>query len=264
MRNALLAALVAVCALGSTGCCGLGQLWPWPKAAADKPDQGPDPNDRGALGLHKSVAGRLREETAEDVAALTARARNGLQLLIRTNRDVYTMDEPIVLDVRLTNVSGKNRRENLKDQPRDIPIYFEPFAKSKGGKSGEWLFKFAVRDAKTERPVYRSPQFEVPEADRADYYHYMVLPPDAFVGRQFVFPPPSKMRGWLTPGTYAVQAIYEVSDDFPYVIRNRKFTPKQVELLGIKLAYARVWTGDLVSNRATFRVREKGRWWWPF
>ena len=171
------------------------------------------------------------------------------------------MDEPVVLDVRVENRSGLSGDE--KDKPRDVAVYFEPFAKTRKGRTAEWLFKFHVRSEADDRLVYRSPDFTVEEDARADYYHFVNLPQHAYVGRRFAFPP-ANVRRWLKPGQYTFVAAYQVSKDFPYVIINRHLTAKQVQLLGSKLAYARLWTGKLYSNPVTIRIRRKRRSWWPF
>ena len=259
MRRAASFALVALVVVGSSG-CGLGRLWPWGKKRDGRPEP-LTPEERGALGLPKPLEDRFKQETLEDVAAETSRTRKGLRLVIATDKATYTMDEPIVLDLRVENRSGLSGEAG--DTPRDIPVYFEPLAKSAQGRIGEWHFKFHIRSEETGRAIYESRRFEVPEADRADYYHFMVLPQHAYVGRQFPLPR-ARARGWLRPGRYTIAVTYEVDDDFPYVILNRHFTAKQVELLGTKLAYTRVWTGRLYSNRVSFRIRRKRRWWWPF
>jgi hypothetical protein len=190
-----------------------------------------------------------------------ARARNGLRLVLRTNKTVYTVNEPIIIDVGVENVSGASREPN--DKSRDIAVYFEPFAKTPRGRTAEWLFKFQIRAEGTERMIYRSPDFEVKEEDRADYYHFVTLPPRTYIGRRFILPPP-RSRNWLPRGAYSILVSYEVGEEFPYVIINRHLSAQQVQLIGRKLAYARVWTGKLYSNSVSLRVRRARRWWWPF
>ncbi|MFW6164077.1 MAG: hypothetical protein ACODAJ_15020 [Planctomycetota bacterium] len=217
----------------------------------------PEVADRGALGLPEPIEERFKKETLEDLAAEVSRTRNGLRLTASASKQEYTVDEPIVLDVRIENRSGHSKQG--RDGGRDIPVYFEPFAKKPSGRPGEWLFKFLVRDADSQDIVYRSDRFEVPESERAKYYHFVTLPEDAYVGRRFVLPP-----GNLKPGDYTFLVSYEVSDEFPYVIINRRLSAKQVQLLGSKLAYVRVWTGKLYSNPVTVTIRREGRSWWPF
>lgn len=237
--------------MGTAG-CGLPRLWPWGK----KRDDGQKPATKGAMGLPKKLEERFEKTTLDDVRSEISRARGGLRLVIKADRADYKLDEPIVLDLRLENVTG--RRPDQK--AHDIPVYFEPFAKTPRGNAAEWLFKFYIRSDADERVVYESPRFKVSEQARAEYYHFVTLPQNAFVGRRFLFPP-ARVRDWLKPGRYTFLASYEVSDDYPYVIRNRHFTGAQVELLGTKLAYARVWTGRLYSNRVPFRIKATKRWW---
>jgi len=239
--------------VGLGGCGGL-RLWPWGTRRA----QGEvEPAPKGAMGLPKTVEDRFRKETLEDIEADLSRARGGLRLVVAMEQTKYRLDEPIVLDVRLENQTAAGQ----ENKPRDLAVYFEPFAKTPRGRKAEWQFKFYVRSEKDERLYYESPRFTVPEAARADYYHFVTLPPRSFVGRKFVFPP-AKVRNWLEPGRYSFLVSYQVGDDYPYVILNRQFTAEQVELLGTKLAYQRVWTGKLYSNRISFRIKRKG--WWPF
>jgi len=263
MRRVIPFVLAVMLAVGAAG-CRMPRLWPFGgrrQAPTDLPPP-PQPAEKGAIGLPKPLEQRFKTETIDDLADEISRPRNGLQLTIRTNKTRYTTEEPIILDVRVENRSGMTNDE--RDKERDIPVYFEPFAKVKGGRSHEWLFKFHVRSEEDQRAVYRSQEFTVPESERGDYYHFVTLPPRAYVGRRFVFPP-AKVRNWLKQGRYSIIASYEVSKDFPYVIINRQFSAEQVKILGSKLAYARVWTGRLYSNRAVIEIRPKRRrWWWPF
>ena len=261
MRQAAMWLLAALVVMGPTG-CGLGRLWPWGKRSAEGPPEAPQPAEKGEMGIPKPLEERFKHETIEQLASEISRTRNGLRLVISLPKTEFTPEEPIPLDVRIGNASGESNDE--RDKPRDIPVYFEPFAKAATGKAAEWLFKFHVRSGRDGRLVYNSPRFTVPEADREEYYHFVTLPQRAYVGRRFVFPP-AKARNWLQQGRYSIIASYEVSKDFPYVIINRQFSAEQVKILGSKLAYTRVWTGRLYSNRAEIEVRPKRRrWWWPF
>jgi hypothetical protein len=203
------------------------------------------------------AGGKLRESTLDDIEAEASRPRAGLRFVVSLDKPTYTPDQPIVLDLRLENITGGSP----KDEGRDISVYFEPFAKMPDGEMGEWLFKFAVRSEKDEEIRYRSPEFDVKEADRAQYYHYVTLPPQSFVGRRFVFPP-ARSRNWLEPGRYTILVSYNVSEDYPYVIINRYLTSAHAEALGLKLAYVRVWTGQVFSNRVAFAIRKRGGWLW--
>jgi hypothetical protein len=225
--------------IGPSGCLGL-----WGKKQSQA---------KRVLGVDDP---RLKEMKLEDMDAEAAQPRAGLRLVLRTDKTEYRMDDPILVEVRVQNATGATR----DDKAIDIPVYLEPFAKTPGGGEAEWLFKFEVRSGKDDKPVYRSPEFGVPEADRAGYYHFATLPPQSFVGREFGFPP-ARRRDWLKPGRYTFRAAYIVSDDYPYVILNRHFTSTQVELLGSKLAYTRVWTGKLFSNPITIRIKGDRRWW---
>jgi hypothetical protein len=196
----------------------------------------------------------VSEKKLVDLSARLSRPRGGLQLLIRSDKETYAMDEPIALDVELVNRTGLSR--SRRDRPRDLSVYFEPLAKTPEGRSAEWLFKFYVFDMFSERARYRSPQFDVPAEKRGDYYHHVTLPPGAFVGRRFVFPP-GQAGDWLQPGRYILLVTYEVSHDYPYVIINPELTSRQAEQLGTELAYTRVWTGALYSNVVAFRVEGK-------
>ena len=193
---------------------------------------------------------RIREMTIETAEAEMARPQGGLRLVIDTDRKVYRMDEPIVLDVRLENITGSEPKE----EGRDIAIYYEPFAKTPEGEQAEWLFRFVLRSESDGEIVYQSREFEVKEKDRGGYYHYVTLPPQSFVGRKFVSRP-ARVGNWLKPGRYSFIVDYAVSEDYPYVIVNRQLSQSQVTELGLKLAYVRVWTGRLYSNRVEFRIR---------
>jgi len=239
--------LAAAVALLSLGLCGCGDpLWPvslaWRKTT---------PSARRQLGLREEDD-RFKELDEESLEAEVAKPRQGLRLSVRTDKPSYQIGEPIMVDVRLENVSTAQSPQGA----RDIPVYFEPVARAKEGAAVEWLFKFQIRSDHDQRLIYRSPEVKVAEADRANYYHYVVLPPQAFVGRRFVFWP-MRVRALTRPGTYSLVARYAVDEDSAFVILNRNFTSAQVELIGPKLAYVRVWTGEVFSNRATFRIERK-------
>ncbi|MFP4056014.1 MAG: hypothetical protein ACLF0G_04015 [Candidatus Brocadiia bacterium] len=192
---------------------------------------------------------RRREIGLEEYEAEVARPVAGLSLNASLDKETYTPQEPVVLELRLQNVSGVVPRTKA----RDIPVYFEPFARVPEGGAAEWLFKFLIQSETEGKVVYRSPDFEVPKDRLEDYYHYMTLPPRAFVGWRFRL-----RRGSLEPGRYSLLAWYEVNEDFRVII-NRDLTESQVELLGKEKAYVRVWTGKVFSNRVRFRVRPERR-----
>jgi len=245
MRKHLLMALVAWLAVATTGCNVVASL------ATLSPFRGKkkDSVAKDVLGVSDD---RIKELDSEALDTEMARPRSGLRLSIHTDKTAYQIGEPIVVDLRLENVTAGAGAEGA----RDIPVYFEPIARGQGGAAVEWLFNFQIRTEADQRLVYQSPKIRVPEAERADYYHYVVLPPQAFVGRRFIFWP-TRVRALNRPGTYGLLAGYQVDEDSAYVIINRNFTAQQVELLGTKLAYARVWTGQVFANRVTFDVKRK-------
>lgn len=198
-----------------------------------------------------------RVDKLRDLSARLALPRGGLQLTIRTDKATYYPDEPIHLDVELTNVTGA-RRSLGDDKPRDITVYFEPVVKNAKGEPSEWLFKFYAYEVYTGRPRYRSPQATVPAARRAELYHHITLPPGGYVGRRFTF---ARAGQWLLPGDHIFIVTYEVTDDFGQVILSPELTLDQVKALGNDLAYTPVWTGRLYSNIAFFTVRRKPVWW---
>jgi len=205
--------------------------------------------------MERISRGRLRELDIEGIEADLARPRGGLKLSLTTNRTEYYVGEPIIVELRLENIGSSDPAK----PPRDIPVYFEPVAYGRGGRQVEWLVNFFIRSESEDRLVYRSPQVTIPERDRASYYHYVILPPRSYVGRRFVFWP-RRAPGLMKPGRYSLRAVYSVSDDFAYVIINRHLTAEQVDVLGEKLAYVRVWTGKLYSNKVEFRIKRKRRW----
>jgi len=212
-------------------------------------------NDSPTKAAGEASDTRFQPLTPEEDQAITARPRGGLRLVIRSEKTEYAMDQPIVVDLRLENVTSPGEG----DKARDIPVYFEPFAETPKGGRAEWLFKFFLQREEDDKLVYRSPEFELPRGKRDDYYHFVTLPPQAFVGRRFFFPP-ARFRKWLEPGRYSLLASYAVGEPFSYILINRHLSGKHAELLGKKLAYKRVWTGRLYSNRVRFRIRGKRRW----
>jgi len=140
---------------------------------------------------------------------------------------------------------------------RDIPVYYEPFVKLPKRGPMEWLFKFRIQRESDGKVIYASPKFSVDKDERAKYYHYVTLPEQAWIGRGFQLPKPSS-GNWLEPGeTYSLHVSYIVDDAYPMVIIDRHLTSSQVQMLGLKLAYVKVWTGTLHSAPVRFRVKAK-------
>jgi len=200
----------------------------------------------------RDVAKATRDQRVRKLAALRAGPRDGLQLVARTTKDTYRMDEPITLDVQLANATGARRGPG--DKPRDVTVYYEPVAKNSKGETAEWLLKFYAYEVVSGRSRYASPKLSVPPARRAELYHHVTLPPGGFVGRRFTFAP---ARNWLLPGDHFIVVTYEVGGDSARVILSPDLNADQVQALGNDLAYTTVWTGKLWSNVAVFRVKSK-------
>jgi len=228
----------AFLALAAAGCGWL----PWLGRAKE-------PTAKEVLGVDDD---RFKELDEEAIDIELARAKNGLRVTIRTDKPAYQLGEPIIVDIRLENVSAAGGGQNA----RDIPVYFEPVVHTRDGRAVEWLFKFQIRTDRDMRLVYRSPDVKVPLDARDDYYHYVVLPPQSFVGRRFIFSP-RQARGLTNPGRYSLMASYAVGDDSAQVIISNRLTDEQAKLLTDKIAYVRVWTGQIFSNRVTFDVKRK-------
>ncbi len=240
-RKGIVLFLTATLALVGSGCSLVRWPLPWPRRKEPAPA-------KKALGIDDE---RFKELSSASLDAEIARAKNGLRLTLRTDKTAYQINEPILVDVRLENVTSPQT-----GRARDIPVYFEPVARVREGRAMEWLFKFQIRTDNEQRLVYQSPDIKVPDSERAEYYHYVTLPPETFVGRRFIFWP-SLARGLTNPGQYGLVAAYVVDEDSAEVIINRHLTAQQVELLGTKLAYVKVWTGQVYSNRVTFQVKRK-------
>lgn len=235
--------------LGFIGLTGNLNYKEWPDFFAGF--AGFDPNEDD----WRATARPAKEQRLVDLSARIARPRDGLQLLMRTDKEVYGPDEPIAVDVQLVNRTGQQRFH--RDRPRDLSIYFEPVAETPGGGEAEWQFNFHIFEIYSGKARYHSPKFEVPEEARQRYYHHVTLPPGAFVGRRFIFPPP-RQQGWLEPGDHFIVASYQVSDEYPYVIISPRLTAHHAKALGTEKAYTRVWTGRIFSNIVTFRVSRGG------
>ena len=240
MRTSVRWLLAAALLAAAPGC-----LWPFRKR---------DPNDPAGSPRIQDPDKRFAKPSINELEAEQAKPNNGLALRIRANKTDFEPGERIVVDLMLVNVTGGRSTEKA----RDIPVYFEVFAKDPKGNPAFWLVKFEIRCETTGRLHFVSGgDVQVPEDKRADYYHFLTLPPKAYVGRSFPFP--GHLLA-LEPGhQYSIAAAYIVSEDYPFVIRNRDFTPEQVEMLGIDLAYARIWTGRLHSNRVRFRIKKRRR-----
>ncbi len=235
MRSIILVLVAALIAAGMPGCGLLRRKQG--KSASEK-----------LLGFEDG-RGRIRETSLDDMEKQQARARGGLQLIVRASKEEYKPDEAIVLDCMIRNVTGG--RSGKKE--RDIPVYFEVFAKMANGQRAPWLLKPVLVSEKTGSVVYRVPDFKVSRGERG--HRFVTLPPQAYVGYTFTFP-----GNWLRPGRrFSFTCSYEVPEDFPYVIRDPRFSDEQIDILGTDRAYVRVWTGRLHSGRATFRIRRKRR-----
>ena len=235
MRCGLVSLAVALVAGGPEG-CGWGRKKKEESAS------------KKLLGF-EDTGDRLRDTSLEDMEKQQARPRNGLQLTINTSKEVYKHDEPLVLDVKIRNVSGARPGEKA----RDIPVYFEVFAQAPDGRKAPWLLRPTLYSESNSRVVYRVQPFGVAPEKRG--HRFVLLPPGAFVGHTFRFP-----GSWLRPGrSFSFTCVYEAPEDFPYVIRNPAFSTEQIEILGRDRAYVRVWTGRIYSGRATFRIQRKSR-----
>ncbi len=242
MRRIIPFGLALAILLGAGGCNLLPKLPQLPFLGGAK-----EPSAKKALGLEDE---RITELDSAGLDSEMSKPKHGLRLTMRADKASYQVGEAVVVDLRIENITTS------QETARDIPVYFEPVARTRESGAIEWLFKFHINSEPDQRLVYRSPDIKVPEADRADYYHYVVLPPQSFVGRRFIFWP-ARARGLMTPGRYTIRAAYQVSEDSAYVIINRHLSAQQVELLGTKLAYVRVWTGQVFSNPVTFVVERK-------
>jgi len=241
-NGAACAALLALAVLTTAGCNLL------PLGLRRKP---PQEDVKRRFGVTDD---RIKVMDIKDLDAEMAQPRSGLRLIIRADKERYYIGDPIIVDVRLENVAPSRGEQGVPD----LSVYFEPVAQERGSPPMEWLFNFLIRCEDDEKLIYRSPKVTVPDKDLANYYHYVTLPPQSYVGRTFVFLP-SRAPGLMKSGRYSLLASYTVGDDFGLVILNRNLTNSQIELLGTGLAYVRVWTGQVHSNRAEFRIARKKR-----
>jgi len=258
MKWKTIRALALAALLGAGGC-----LWPKP-SAEESPQPGAEAGGERDLPAADSKGRRLpppdlkahgfREmKDMEELERQRSKSVGGLRLVASLDREEYDLEQPVVVDVRVWNVTGGRAGEKAKD----IHTYFEPFAQMPKGGRGEWLFKFRIQRESDGKVIYVSPKFPVSKKDRAKYYHYVTLPEQSWIGRGFELPKPSR-NNWLEPGeTYSLHVTYTVDDAYPLVIINRFLTAAQVQALGLKLAYVRVWTGTLHARPILFRVKSK-------
>jgi len=159
-----------------------------------------------------------------------------LALSLLPRKDVFNVNEPVVIDYRITNVSSTS------DMPGDISLY------SEFQREGFLLTFELYRLAGQREPVHASPKLELkPSEDLPRFSHYVKLQPGFFHGR-----PIQIETGRLKPGIYEMTARYD--SEQKECLLSYRMTVDKINLLGADDAFVTLWTGSLKSNTIVFEV----------
>jgi len=147
-------------------------------------------------------------------------------LMLRTNKLVYKVGEPVVIDFRLHNL-GKSFK----------CFYSELLQQG---------FLTAIDITKGAAPIYRSPPLRILKNRPPELSHFAWIPPSGFLGMTYVAWRPTE------PGTYRLAVTYR-NQDYQIVLANMRFTNEQLQALGDR-AFVRVWQGSATSNAVEITV----------
>ena len=191
----------------------------------------------------------LQKYQKELMASRTGRGyseyRSGLALSIRARKDVFTMQEPIMIDYQITNIT------NMSKVLADINVYAE--MQLEGILLRYEIYKLT---GKGREQVYVSKRLDVrPDQENpADYSHYVRLMPGYFFGRPIQINP-MNLKG---SGIYEMTAYYDNSQETCVI--SPRLTRDQISLLETdkgNCAFVQLWTGSLKSNTIVFELKRK-------
>jgi len=193
-----------------------------------------------AVGCGTSELQRHKEGLARS-NRLAIFGSSGLALSLQPRKDVFRMNEPVVIDYRLTNVSLATNTPS----PADINVYSE--FQQEGFLLSFELYRI---EGNEKTKVHASPAKTVnPDDDLPKYSHYVKLQPGFFHGR-----PIQIDAGRLKAGIYEMTARYD--NEQKECLLSRKMTADKINLIGMDDAFVPLWKGSLKSNTVVFEVQK--------
>jgi len=158
----------------------------------------------------------------------------GMALSIRPRKEAFTSKEPILIDVKLTNITN-----TLRD-PWDVNVYTEI------GVEGLLLYLELFTVNGQRKQAYTTDRIEASFEQRMQLYpHYTKLQPGFFVGR------PLQFQGFQ-PGIYELTVMY--ANDYELCRLSPGLSPDQIHLIGTEQGLVQLWRGILRSNTIVFEV----------
>jgi len=170
---------------------------------------------------------------------------NGLGLVITPRKKVFTMDEQVIIDIRIFN----DTNSNAGDAPRvDINVYTELLE--------GFLIYIDARCLTNKDYSYKTqPEKIDPVADLPRFSHYVRLQPGYSIGRPIHFSPIA--RG-LKPGIYEMTVTY--SSNLDSCLVSPRLTLDQLRLLKTgednNEGFVKLWKNTLVSNTIVFEIKK--------
>jgi len=165
--------------------------------------------------------------------------RNGLALSIHPRKQVFEHDEPVLIDVRLTNVT------NATAVPADINVYTEI------ATEGLLLYLDLYRLDDVRKRLHQTPPYHPSEEKQlADYPHYVTLQPGFTISRPLQFAD-------FQPGIYELTVRYDCQYEFCRLSPRLSVDDiaKLQDATGVS-GFVRLWRGTLHSNTVVFEVLE--------
>lgn len=197
----------------------------------------------GCVGCGPGALEQHRRRMAGTGRSVETRPSKGLALSIfpRQGKHTFRRSQPILIDVRLTNITNESDRPwaiNVYSEIRTdgLLLYFELWRVKEDGRRIS-VYQTVRQDATLEQRM-------------KNYPNHVRLQPGFFVGRPIQFAP-----GTLIPGIYEITVSY--ANDYDICPLSPALTPGQVRLLQSESGnpgFVKLWKGILRSNTVIFEV----------
>ena len=192
-----------------------------------------------ATGCISSAFQKHKQALIESGRADQVVQKKGLALSIslRGDTEVFKKNDPILIDVRLTNIT------NSLGTPADISVYSEI------ASDGLLLYIDLYKIDDSRRQIYQTLSQQIDDVQRMERFpHYVRLQPGFFIGR------PIQFRGKLKPGIYELSVRY--SNNYKDCPVSPGLAPDQIRLLDAN-GFVNLWRGALRSNGIVFQVLDQ-------
>ena len=179
----------------------------------------------------------LQVELDRSGASKVPIGRDGLAISLHPRKQVFKKNEPVLIDVRLTNVT------NSTQLPADINVYTEIQT------DGLLLFLDVFRVDGVRKPAYQSLAREVGEETQlGELTHFVTLQPGFSISR------PLQFADFPT-------GIYELTVRYDCRFKYCRLSPrlKKEDIMKLENAtgvsgFVKLWQGTLISNVVVFEV----------